>query len=198
VDRAATRFGSGGIGVERGVARARAAALVQFSLPGAVYVYNGDELGLANVELPDWALQDPSWERSGHTERGRDGERVPLPWDGDEPPFGFSTGESSWLPMPPEWKSVTVAAQEDDPDSTLHLYRRALALRHSDSDLLTGLFGWVDDADDDVLAYRRGSIHVVVNTGDEAVRLPPGEVLLASAPVSEGSLPADAAVWVRR
>jgi alpha-glucosidase len=198
VDRAATRFGSGGIGVERGVARARAAALVQFSLPGAVYVYNGDELGLANVELPDWALQDPSWERSGHTERGRDGERVPLPWEGDEPPFGFTTGQSSWLPMPPEWKSVTVAAQEDDPDSTLHLYRRALALRHSDSDLLTGPFGWVDDVDDDVLAYRRGSIHVVVNTGDEAVRLPPGEVLLASAPVSEGSLPADAAVWVRR
>ena len=68
---------------------ARAAALVQLSLPGAVYLYNGDELGLPNVDLPDWALQDPTWERSGHTDRGRDGERVPLPWSGDTPPFGF-------------------------------------------------------------------------------------------------------------
>ena len=65
---------------------------MQLSLPGAAYIYNGDELGLANVDLPDEALQDPTWERSGHTERGRDGERVPLPWSGDAPPFGFTTG----------------------------------------------------------------------------------------------------------
>ena len=87
VDRAATRFGGG----EVGVARARAAALMQLSLPGAAYIYNGDELGLANVDLPDGALQDPTWERTGHTERGRDGERVPLPWSGTTPPFGFSS-----------------------------------------------------------------------------------------------------------
>ena len=73
---AATRYGGGALGV----ARARAAALVQLSLPGAAYLYNGDELGLENVDLPDEALQDPTWERSGHTDRGRDGERVPLPW----------------------------------------------------------------------------------------------------------------------
>ena len=77
VDRAPPATAAG-----RGLARARAAALVQLSLPGAAYVYNGDELGLANVDLPDDALQDPTWERSGHTERGRDGERVPLPWSG--------------------------------------------------------------------------------------------------------------------
>ena len=98
-----------------GVARARAAALVQLSLPGAVYLYNGDELGLENVDLPDEALQDPTWERSGHTVRGRDGERVPLPWSGDEPPYGFSTASTTWLPMPADWAGVTVAAQAGGP-----------------------------------------------------------------------------------
>ena len=88
VDRPATRYGGG----DAGVARARAAALVQLSLPGAVYIYNGEELGLTNVDLPDEALLDPTWERSGHTDRGRDGERVPLPWSGDAAPYGFTTG----------------------------------------------------------------------------------------------------------
>ena len=50
------------------------------ALPGAVFIYNGEELGLPNVDLPDEALQDPVWERSGHARRGRDGCRVPMPW----------------------------------------------------------------------------------------------------------------------
>ena len=86
VEREVTRYGGG----EVGLARARAMALVMLALPGAVFVYNGQELGLANVELPDEALQDPVWIRSGGRERGRDGVRVPMPWEGDEPPFGFS------------------------------------------------------------------------------------------------------------
>ena len=73
-----------------GTRRARAAALLTFSLPGGVYLYQGDELGLPEVEdLPEELLQDPIWERSRHTNRGRDGCRVPLPWSGDAPPFGF-------------------------------------------------------------------------------------------------------------
>jgi len=192
VDRAATRYGGGAIGVTR----ARAAALVQLSLPGAAYIYNGDELGLDNVELPDSALQDPTWERSGHTERGRDGQRVPLPWSGTAPTFGFSTAASSWLPMPPEWAALTVAAQEAGPDSTLLLYRRALALRRATTDLQQNKFDWLN-APDECLAYRRGSVLVVLNSGGSAVPLPAGEVMLGSGPLGDGVLPANTAVWLR-
>src|SRR5947209_2443362 len=94
--------------------RARAAALLMLALPGGAYVYQGEELGLAEVEdLPDDVLQDPAWEQSGHTDRGRDGCRVPIPWSGLEPPFGFSSPEASaapWLPQPSSWRESTVAA----------------------------------------------------------------------------------------
>lgn len=190
VDRAATRYGGG----VRGLARARAAALVQLSLPGAAYVYNGDELGLANVDLPDEALQDPTWERSGHTERGRDGERVPLPWAGSSPPFGFTTAPASWLPMPADWAGHTVAAQEEQPTSTLWLYRKAIALRRT-CGLADADFAWVD-APAGCLAYRRGAVTVLLNTAEVGAPVPPGTVLLSSVPLSDGVLPPDAAVWV--
>ncbi|HJQ42823.1 MAG TPA: glycoside hydrolase family 13 protein [Jatrophihabitantaceae bacterium] len=196
VDRAATRFARRGAGIERGRARARAAALLQLSLPGAVYVYNGDELALTNVDLPDSALQDPTWERSGHTMRGRDGERVPLPWSGSAPPYGFSTASTTWLPMPSDWAPFTVAAERLDPNSTLNLYRAAIALRRTNPDLLHGEFAWLDAAPD-CLAYRRGSITVLVNAGDRPAPRPAGDVLLASGPVADGAVPPDTAVWVR-
>ena len=85
-ERTVTRYGGG----EIGLARARAMAQVMLALPGAAFIYNGEELGLPNVDLPDEALQDPVWQRSGHARRGRDGCRVPMPWQGDAPPFGFS------------------------------------------------------------------------------------------------------------
>ena len=102
-----TRYGGGTVGL----ARAWAMALVMLALPGAVFIYNGEELGLPNVELPDEALRDPVWERSGHTRRGRDACRVPVPWDGDAPPFGFSANPDTWLPIPPEWATLTVEKQ---------------------------------------------------------------------------------------
>ena len=125
VERQVTRYGGGA----QGTRRARAMTLVQLALPGVVYLYNGEELGLENVELPDEALTDPVWERSGHTERGRDGCRVPLPWEGDAPPFGFSESSRTWLPQPATWKSVTAEKQLEDPESMLSLYRRALEFR---------------------------------------------------------------------
>src|SRR5207302_1546472 len=80
---------------------ARAMAMLMLALPGAVFIYNGEELGLPDVlDLPEDVLQDPTWHRSGHTERGRDKCRVPIPWSGDAPPFGFSTSADTWLPMP--------------------------------------------------------------------------------------------------
>jgi alpha-glucosidase len=191
VDRAVTRYGGGAIGL----ARARAAALVMLSLPGAAFVYYGEELGLANVNLPDWALQDPTWERSGHTARGRDAQRVPFPWSGDAPPFGFSTGRSSWLPMPPSWAPLTVEAQAGDPTSTLSLYRAALGLRRTEEQLRAGDFGWLD-APADCLAYRRGQLTVVLNAGTRSVPLPAGDLLLSSGPLDGPELPANTAAWV--
>jgi alpha-glucosidase len=197
VVRHVTRFGGGALGLARG----RAAALVQLSLPGAAYVYNGDELGLPDVDLPDSALQDPTWERSGHTERGRDGERVPLPWDSSAPPYGFTTAASTWLPMPDDWSALTVEAEAADPDSTLSLYQQALALRRKMPELRGDEFTWLG-APEGCLAYRRGQGFVVVlNAGDTPAPMPAGEVLLASGPLPSPAtmrtLPANTAVWLR-
>lgn len=193
VTRHTTRYGGG----ELGAARGRAAALVTLSLPGAVYVYNGDELGLENVDLPDEVLQDPTWERSGHTERGRDGERVPMPWQGTEPPFGFGSSDQSWLPMPPSWSALTVEAQQADPDSTLSLYRQALELRRSLPELSGSEFRW-QDAPEGCLAYRRGpNLIIALNASDFAVPMPAGKIILSSGPVGQDELPANTAVWLR-
>jgi alpha-glucosidase len=191
VDRPVTRYGGRPIGL----ARARAAALVQLSLPGAAFVYNGDELGLANVDLPDEALRDPTWERSGHTLRGRDGERVPLPWSGDRPPYGFSTASTTWLPMPDDWAGLGGCDQAKDPASTLSLYRAVLALRRTMFAAAPAEFEWLDGPKD-VLSFRRADVTVLLNAGDEAVPLPAGEVLLSSSAVVDGKLPANTAVWL--
>jgi alpha-glucosidase len=194
IDRHVTRFGGG----EMGVARGRAAALLQLSLPGAVYLYNGDELGLPNVDdLPESVLQDPTWERSGHTRRGRDGERVPLPWDGDTPPFGFSSSPDTWLPIPASWQPLTVGRQLDEADSTLSLYRRALDYRAKSTSLHGDEFDWIGSPDD-TLAFRRGAdLVVAVNFGTAPAPMPPGQIVLASGPLDGGTLPPDTAVWLR-
>ncbi|GAA4814935.1 glycoside hydrolase family 13 protein [Tomitella cavernea] len=183
-----------------GERRARAAALLMFALPGGVYIYQGDELGLPEVEdLPDAALRDPIWERSGHTERGRDGCRVPLPWSGDRPPYGFSPDGAAvppWLPQPDDWAPRTAAAQDGDPSSMLELYRTALRLRRTlpaDAPLR-----WLP-APDGVLHFSRGdALRCLVNLTGDAVAAPVGEVLLASGPLrDDGTVPPDTAVWAR-
>jgi alpha-glucosidase len=191
--RQVTRYGGGEVGLRR----ARAAALLQLALPGAAFVYYGDELGLPNVELPDEVLQDPVWERSGGTERGRDGERLPMPWGGEKPPYDFGTESRTWLPMPEGWADLTVEAQLEDGGSTLSLYREALELRRSyagsDADELEWFTG-----PDGCLAFRRpGGLLVALNAAPASVPMPPGTVLLASGPLPEsGRLPADTAAWL--
>jgi len=188
---------------ELGTRRARAAALLMFALPGSAYVYQGDELGLWEVEdLPDTVLQDPTWRRSGHTERGRDGCRVPLPWSGAAAPFGFSpegATKEPWLPQPADFAGVTVAAQETDAGSMLALYRAALALRHSQPALGGGELTW-RPAEPGVLAFDRApGFTCVVNLSDGPVALPHGaRVLLSSVPLVDGRLPVDAAAWLER
>ncbi|MEV4059421.1 glycoside hydrolase family 13 protein [Nonomuraea dietziae] len=183
--------------LELGHRRARAAALLAMALPGGVYVYQGEELGLPEVDdIPDHLRQDPMWIRSGHTVPGRDGCRVPLPWAGDAPPFGFGPGTGEpWLPQPLEWKELTVEAQAGDPGSMLTLYRTALRLRGDR--LGDGSLTWLD-LGPEVLAFTRDSgLTCVVNLGAEPVRLPPHEaVLLQSGSLVDGSLPSDTAVWL--
>lgn len=186
---------------ELGLHRARAAALLVAALPGSLYIYQGDELGLPEVEdLPLELIQDPMHHRSGGVDPGRDGCRVPLPWAGDSAPFGFSpVGTGTWLPQPEAWRSLTVQAQERDPASTLNLYRAALRLRRELPGLGDGPLAWIETGDPDVVAFRRdGGFVCVVNTGDAPIDLPAHEeVLLTSSPLDGGALPGDAAAWLR-
>ncbi|WP_419994340.1 glycoside hydrolase family 13 protein [Streptomyces boninensis] len=191
VVRPRTRYGS--------LARARAAALLSLALPGAAYVYQGEELGLPEVtDLPDAVRQDPAFHRSTGQDGLRDGCRVPLPWAGERAPYGFGA-DGSWLPQPADWGALTAAAQEGDPHSTLELYRAALKLRPR----LRGPLAW-QDSPEGVLAFRRGDgFGCFVNTGERTVELPAAagvRPLLSSGPVEvrEGllRLPGDTCVWV--
>jgi alpha-glucosidase len=184
-----------------GSRRARAAALLTAALPGCWYVYQGEELGLPEVEdLPLEVLQDPMHYRSGGTDPGRDGCRVPLPWSEQAAPYGFSPEGAThkpWLPQPADWADLTVEAEEADEASMLHLYRRAVRVRKAESGLGDGPLDWVD-AGPEALAFARGDVLCVVNLGPEPVDLPPHEdVLLLSDPLDAGRLPRDTAVWLR-
>ncbi|MFE0389773.1 glycoside hydrolase family 13 protein [Streptomyces bungoensis] len=187
--------------LELGTRRARAAALLMLALPGGAYVYQGEELGLPEVEdLPEDVLQDPVWERSGHTDRGRDGCRVPLPWSGTSAPFGFSPDGASaapWLPQPEAWGELSVAAETGDPASMLELYRGALRLRREHPALGDGTLAWLDSGES-VLAFRRDpGFLCVVNLSPEPCPLPAHtSVLLSSGPLADGLLPPDHAVWL--
>jgi alpha-glucosidase len=178
-----------------GERRARAAALLAMALPGGLYVYQGEELGLPEVEdLPDELLQDPIFTRSGGTDRGRDGCRVPLPWSGKEPPFGFGTG-TPWLPQPADWKNLTAESQQDDQNSMLTLYRNGLHLRRSY--LGDGTLTWLD-TQPGVLSFSRESLITVTNFTPEPIDLPPHqELLLASFPLDNGKLASDSTAWIR-
>jgi alpha-glucosidase len=185
--------------LELGTRRARAAILVTMALPGAVYVYQGEELGLSEVEdLSEDLLQDPIWPRSGYTDKGRDGCRVPIPWSGDASPFGFNAeGVQPWLPQPAEWKSLTVAAEAGDPDSMLELYRAALHCRRRLGSLALPDLSWLPTADG-VLGFARGNDFLcVANTSGSPVDLPAHKsVLLSSVRLINDQLPSDAAVWL--
>ncbi|MFI9105781.1 glycoside hydrolase family 13 protein [Streptomyces fildesensis] len=185
-----------------GTRRARAAALLTLALPGSVYIYQGEELGLPEVEdIPAERLQDPMYLRSGGTVPGRDGCRVPMPWSGKEAPFGFSpdgAAQPPWLPQPADWADRTAGAQTGDAASMLELYRFALRLRATEPGLGDGPIRWLESAPG-VLAFRRtDAFTCVVNLSDQAVALPADTtVLLASGPFTGDLLPSDTAVWLR-
>ena len=197
-----TYFHSFPVDLELGTRRARAAALLTMALPGSVYVYQGEELGLWEVQdIPDELRQDPIWWRTGGADPGRDGCRVPLPWSGQEPPFGFSpAGAASepWLPQPKQWRELTVEAEQASPASMLELYRTALRIRRAEPALGDGPMSWLPSADG-VLAFDRGaSVRCMTNLSRAPVGLPPhAVVILASGPLAGGMLPVDTSVWLR-
>ena len=179
-----------------GLRRARAASLLMLALPGSAYLYQGEELGLPeHTTMPDEYRQDPNWERSGHTEVGRDGCRVPIPWEADAPSYGFGPADASWLPQPAVWAEYALDRQRGVTGSTWELYRSALA-RRAEHDLGGGDITW-DDAY--AFAFRNRGVFVLTNFGSGPVALPPGaKVLLTSEPLdADGRVPTDVTVWAQ-
>ena len=203
-----------------GLQRARAATMVSFALPGSVYIYQGEELGLPeHTSLPDEARQDPTFFRTNGAEIGRDGCRVPLPWKADEPGYGFAeafggggtsdagTGAkvpaAPWLPQPESFRDLAADRQDGVGGSTLELYRSALAFRSAHR-LGSGTFRWADvhQPEAGVLAFHNGEVLVLSNLGSAAVPVPPGfTVSLASTPPSDGveaGIPPNCTVYLTR
>jgi alpha-glucosidase len=179
-----------------GLRRGRAATAFMLALPGSAYLYQGEELGLPEVsDLPDSARQDPTFTRTAGELYGRDGCRVPIPWEALAPAAGFSTTGASWLPQPEAWGSYARDAQRGVPGSTLEFYVAALAARREHG-LAEGDIEWLD-AEADVLAFRNGGLTIVANTGLTPVPLPNGEIVVASGPAGDGVLPGDTTVWLR-
>ncbi|MEU9158261.1 glycoside hydrolase family 13 protein [Streptomyces sp. NPDC048417] len=209
VTRHATRFANPpGLGTQirtagdraLGLRRARAATLLMLALPGSVYIYQGEELGLPDVvDLPDEVRQDPAYFRGAGQDGFRDGCRVPIPWTREGSSYGFGSG-GSWLPQPADWGELSVQAQTGAAGSTLELYRTALDIRRAQPDLGAGdAVEWLR-APEGVLAFRRGEFVCVANTTGESVTTPAyGRVLLGSGEVTEADggtkVPADTTVW---
>ena len=145
---------------------ARVTAMLLLTLPGTPFLYQGEELGLVDADVPADRVVDPG---------GRDGCRAPIPWTADEPWHGWA-GEP-WLPFAPEAGIRSVAAERDDPRSMLHLYRELLALRRATPELHGDAFEWLDadhpdGAEADVLAFARGDVMVVLHLGDSPLDVP--------------------------
>ncbi|MEI6623330.1 MAG: alpha-amylase family glycosyl hydrolase [Actinomycetes bacterium] len=206
--RPVTRYGGGLTGLRR----ARALALVAAAQPGAVCVHQGEELGLPEVDVPPALRQDPEFLRTGGAKPGRDGVRVPLPWSGAEPPYGFTLPDAPaggagpgprqpWLPQPNEWADLSVARQWQDTRSTLRLYTDAFALRRRLLLPAGPQVRWLDVAHS-VMAFERGPVTCWLNTGVEPVALPSGATVLirsdhdvSASQSRSGILNPDCAAW---
>jgi alpha-glucosidase len=146
-----------------GARNVRAAALLLLSLPGAAFVFQGDEIGMGDGA----GRKDDPAHREPDDRSGRDAHRHPMAWDATAN-GGFTTG-TPWLPVV-DPAAANVAGQERDPDSLLHLYRDLVALRR---DTLRGPLTLLDDTAPGILAFTRGDRHLVVlNLGDLPAPIP--------------------------
>lgn len=180
-----------------GLQIARAATTVLMALPGSAYIYQGEELGLPEViDIPDELRQDPTFFRTNGERYGRDGCRVPIPWEGDKPAYGFNATGSSWLPQPASFSSLARSEQEGVAGSTLELYKTLVRLR-SELGLGNGGFEWLEGYGDHVVAFRNGPVGVIANIGEGDLTLPAGEVLVSSGELAGSVVPPNTAVWVK-
>jgi alpha-glucosidase len=177
-----------------GLQKARAATLYMLGLPGASYLYQGEELGLPDhTTIADEHRQDPTFFRTQGQRAGRDGCRVPLPWEMGNAPNGFNQTGKAWLPQPQSYAALSRDQQQGKEGSTLTMYQQALKLR-SELKLGEGPFDWVSKSDS--LSYQNGNLQIVHNFSSQPIRLD-GEVVISSMPLAkDGSLlPSDTA-WV--
>ena len=186
---------------ELGLRRARGASMFMLGLPGASYLYQGEELGLPeHTTLEPQYRQDPTYARTNGARVGRDGCRVPLPWEaGIGAANGFNKTGQAWLPQPAIYGEYSRDLQTGNPESTLELYRRALSLRKQ-LRLGEGSFEWLPDyTTDALLGYRNGEYLVIHNFGHQPVDLPEGELILSSLTGMQAGhqLVADQTVWLR-
>ena len=179
-----------------GLARGRAASAMMLALPGVAYLYQGEELGLPEgMEIPDDKRQDPTFFRTAGASYGRDGCRVPIPWEADAPNFGFGPTGEPWLPQPAVYREYSRDLQEGVAGSTLELYRSALAIR-KDRALGEGELEWIEGTPENVLGFRNGDVTVFINYSEKPFALPAGEIILDSGESSEGVLAPAATVWL--
>lgn len=167
---------------EQGVRRARAATLMILGLPGCTYLYQGEELALPEVpDLPESQLADPIWKRTSGKEKGRDGCRVSIPWS-------EATAHKNF-------KGLSAELQESASDSMLNFYRKAIDLR---KELCTDEeFAFIDSPKHTIAFKRSNGWTVITNFGPKPVELPAGQLLISSAPLESGKLPADATAWLK-
>ena len=182
---------------ERALRRARAATLLELALPGGAYIYQGEELGLFEVrDIPENRLEDPIWKMSGHTDRGRDGCRVPLPWTPVGESFGFSKTGKSHLPQPAWFKDLSASIQSGIKGTTLEMYREALALRkvlQTEEEL-----NWIPTKSVEVLHFARpNGWHCIMNFNSKPYKMPKGEILISSGPLKVGKIPPNTTIWFR-
>jgi alpha-glucosidase len=177
-----------------GLEKARAATLFMLGLPGASYLYQGEELGLPeHTNISPEHRQDPTFARTSGQRVGRDGARVPLPWTKGGTTNGFTSANSAWLPQPESFADLS-RDQQTRADSTLEMYKSSLKLR-SELGLGEGSFSWTST--DAVLSYQNENVIVAHNFGEDSAKLPVGQLLITSAPLNSGKLPANVTAWVK-
>jgi alpha-glucosidase len=176
-----------------GLVKARAATLFMLGLPGASYLYQGEELGLPeHTTIEAEQRQDPTFARTNGQRVGRDGARVPLPWTKGGATNGFTIANTAWLPQPASFADLS-RDQQTGTDSTLGMYKASLKFR-SELGLGQGSLSWTST--DAVLSYQNKNVIVAHNFGEAAATLPEGQLLMASAPLNSGKLPANVTAWV--
>ena len=186
---------------ELGLRRARGATLMMLALPGSSYLYQGEELGLPeHTSLAREFRQDPTFFRTNGKRVGRDGCRVPLPWEaGVSAANGFNSTGKAWLPQPEIYADYSRDQQEGVAGSTLELYKHALKLRR-ELQLGEGSFEWVPEfVGESSLGFRNGEILVIHNFGHTPIEIPAGEIVASSLEgmTSGHALAADQTVWIK-